>query len=137
MLTTDEWLSAGAITRDVVPRGLETAVADTGIYREGDVFWTRGTERARVFVARRGHSALTVTVHIGPAGGIVDLRVAGVGHGLALEPNETRAIEFDIPAHAEWVPISIRASRAFRPADVDPQSQDQRLLGCQVRVALR
>ncbi len=136
-LTTDEWMRAGAITSDVVPRGREAAVADTGIYREGEVFWTRGTERARVFVARRGHAALTVTVHIGPAGGIVDLRVAGVGQRLTLEPNETRSVDFDIPPHAEWVPITLRASRAFRPADVDPQSQDQRLLGCQVRVTLR
>ena len=94
-------------------------------------------ERARVFVGARGHSAFTVTVHIGPLGGTVDLRAAAVGHVLSMAPNETRSVEFDVVPQADWVPISIRASRAFRPADVDPQSGDQRLLGCQVRVTLR
>ena len=126
-----------AITSDLVPRGWKAPAPDTGIYAEGDLFWTKATERARVFVGTKGRSALIVTVHIGPNGGTVELRAAAVGHVLPMAPNETRSVEFDLVPQADWVPISIRASRAFRPADVDPQSGDQRLLGCQVRVTLR
>jgi hypothetical protein len=137
ILTRDEWMRAGAITSNLVPPGWKAPAPDTGIYPEGDLFWTKATERARVFVAAKGRSALTVTVHIGPAGGTVELRAAGVGHVLAMAPNETRSVEFAVVPLADWVALSIRASRAFRPADIDPQSGDQRMLGCQVRVTLR
>jgi hypothetical protein len=134
----DEWREAGTLTAEFGTPDSTPPLPPRGIYPEGDSFWTMGTERGRVLVAPRGRPTLDLTVHIGPTGGICRTSVNGEVRADPLHPNETRLFVFEgLPATAAWVPVSVQASRAFRPADVDPQSTDQRLLGCQVHLALR
>jgi len=77
-----------------------------------------------------------LTLHVGPQQTSVSLRVAGRAETLSLQPNETRAVRFALPAGAAVVPIAVQASAAFRPSEVDRSSTDRRQLGCQVRVEL-
>jgi len=153
-LTREEWLRVGSLTADLdrssaehppvpavvterVATGVVVAYIDDHTYPEGGVFWTKGTERGTVLVNPGGNSQLVLVVHAGPDGALVLLRVNGLPTEMRLTVNETREIELDIPAAVLWVPISVQSSTAFRPADVDPQTADQRLLGCQVRVLVR
>jgi hypothetical protein len=136
-LLADEWVHAGTITADVAPPDGAPPAANTHVYDEGDVFWTEGTSRATVFVAPRGHTSLSAMVHIGPGGGTVAMRVGTEQQTLELRPDETREVEFALPPQAAWVAVSVQSSSAFRPADPVRGSEDQRLLGCQVRLTLR
>ena len=137
-LDAEQWRRAGTITGSLAGH-LHGPVAylDDRSYPEGEVFWTRGTERARVLIAAAGHGALTVIAHVGPGGGTVNVRVGEQEVTMPMAANETRQQDFEVPSDAAWVPIAVEASSAFRPSDVDPTSRDQRLLGAQVRVVLR
>ncbi len=90
-----------------------------------------------MLLAPHGSRALTLILHIGPGGGTAHVRVGANAADLTLSANETRTLDFELPPDAAWVPISVEASSAFRPSDVDSQSGDHRLLGAQVRVVLR
>jgi hypothetical protein len=138
VLGPDQWREAGTLTADLAAPDQTPPLAASGIYAEGDSFWTMGTDRGRVLVAPRGRRTVEATVHIGPAGGICRTWVNGDVWAEPMQPNETRQLTFDrISAKAAWVAVTVQASHAFRPADVDPQSTDQRLLGCQVQLTLR
>jgi hypothetical protein len=138
MLNPHELEAAGTLSSDIAVAGGAPPLPASGMYSEGASFWTMGTERARVLVEARGHRSVEVTVHIGPSGGRCRTSVNGNTQAQPLQPNETRVLRFDrIPPEAVWVPVTVQASHAFRPAAVDPQSRDERLLGCQVQVALR
>jgi hypothetical protein len=139
----------------VVPRSARTAVdihaiepvgdrpgayvvyADGDTYPEGGVFWTRGTQTGKVFVAPAGASTLALTLHAGPAGGVMRVLVDGHDRGLTLAPNQTQTIEISLSRSVRLVPILVAAPQRFRPADHEPGSTDQRWLGCQVRIDLR
>ena len=48
----------------------------------------------------------------------------------------TERVAFDLPSAASLVPMTVRSTVMFRPAEVDRSSTDMRGLGCQVRVDL-
>jgi hypothetical protein len=112
------------------------AYADDHTYPEKGVFWTRDTEQGRVVVATAGATTLRLVLHVGPTGGSVALNVGGRAMDLELQPNETRELSFPLAPGTRRIAVSARAARSFRPADVDPGSDDRRLLGCQVRPLL-
>jgi hypothetical protein len=113
------------------------AYADANTFPEGGIFWTRDTHEGDVFVAPAGATMLVLTLYPGPVGGRVSLRVGGQHLEVNLSRDETRQIEVPVPDGMRLVPLSVQASGTFRPADVDPRSDDVRWLGCQVRVELK
>jgi hypothetical protein len=110
---------------------------DQSAYPEGGVFWTRDTEAATVLVAPAGASRLALTLHLGPLAGDVRVVVAGAEHIVAVPAGGVAVLETDVAPGAGLVPVIVQSPTTFRPAEVDPASDDQRRLGCQVRVELR
>ena len=113
------------------------AYIDDFAFPEGGVFWTRGTSRGEVLVVPEGAGRIYLTLHVGAAGGVVRLSVAGQAQEVDMKPGETRSVSVAVPPGSLYVPVSVQAPGAFRPAEVDPQSTDTRSLGCQVRVEVR
>jgi hypothetical protein len=137
VLAPEEWRAAGTLTANITAPD-HPPLQPSGIYAEGESFWTMGTEQGRVLIRPRGRQTIDLTIHVGPTGGICRTWAIGETWADPLQPNETRRVTFNgIPADAAWVAVTVEASHAFRPADVDPQSADQRLLGCQVHPTLR
>jgi hypothetical protein len=113
------------------------AYANDETYPENGVFWTRATSRGDVVVFPAGATAIALILHVGPIRGRVRLRAAGRDLDTDMEPNDTRRVVIAVPSGREFVPVSVQAPGAFRPAEVEPGSTDTRLLGCQVRVELQ
>ena len=110
--------------------------ADDLAYPEGGIFWTRGTGPTRVLVAPGGASRLTLTLSLGPMSGDVRLVVGDRTSTVTVPANEPTRVIFDLPPGVRTVPLEVRSPTMFRPSEVDPDSGDRRLLGCQVRVVL-
>jgi hypothetical protein len=112
------------------------AYLDDRTYPEGGVFWTRDTREGAVVIATAGASSLNLILHVGPTGGPVSIEAGGRRLDVSLGPDETREVTVPLPVGVGKITVSVKASRAFRPAEVDPKSDDGRLLGCQVRPLL-
>lgn len=110
---------------------------DSTTYPEGGVFWTRGTDPATVLVAPGGASRLLLTMYLGPLSGDVRVSVAGKESRVRVEANTVAQFETSLPSDARLVPVHIQSPGQFRPAEIDPASDDTRRLGCQVRISLR
>jgi hypothetical protein len=117
--------------------GAYIVYADANTYPEGGIFWTRDTHEGDVFVAPAGAATLLLTLYQGPVAGPVSLHVGGQRLDVNLSRDETRQIEVPAPGGMTLVPVRVQAPGTFRPADVDPKSDDMRWLGCQVRIDLR
>jgi hypothetical protein len=125
-------------TLDEIPMrpGAYIAYVDDKAYPEGGVFWTRGTSRAQVFVVPAGGSKLALTVHAGLIAETVHLRINDTRRDLEMISGATMRLEFDVNPAALYIPLTVQASAAFRPSEVEPPSSDSRLLGCQVRIQI-
>jgi hypothetical protein len=116
--------------------GAYVIYVDENVYPEGGVFWTRGTQETEVLLAPGNYSRLGLTLHLGPHTGTVRVSVAGQPHEASVEVNGTAEVQIDLPHGQRLVPISIQSPTSFRPSEVNPSSDDTRLLGAQVRVNL-
>ena len=110
------------------------AYVNDGAFPEGGVFWTRGTIEADVLVAPAGAPFVNLTLHAGPVGGEVKVRVNGTLTPVVLNGGETRVVSVLVPAGSQVVALSVQSSTSFRPSEVDKGSTDARELGCQVRI---
>jgi hypothetical protein len=110
--------------------------ANAHAFPEGGVFWTRGLEAATVFVAPGGASRLRLTLHLGPNAGEVAVSAAGEERRVLVPRNDSATLDLSVPHGMRYVPVSVRSSAQFIPAEVDPDSADRRRLGVQVRVTL-
>ena len=128
--------TATSIERAGGPVPAVIAYVDDTTYPENGVFWTRGTERGTVVLFGSGAPAARVTVHVGPLETDVALGVVGERRDLHLTPNETRDVVVRLAQGQSRFVVTARASRAFRPAEVDRSSDDLRSLGCQIRAQL-
>lgn len=117
-------------------RGGLIGYTDDFAYAEDGTFWTRGTHRSTVAITTAGASTLRLILHVGPPGSTVELSVDGHRQQLEMRPNETRDVDIALPSITTRVAVSIRASRAFVPAEVETGNFDRRSLGCQVRPVL-
>jgi len=117
-------------------QGSLLAYADRNSWPEGGVFWTRSTRTAVVYIAPAGASQATFTVHTGPNAGIVRVEVGPERHEANVPRDGVVDLVVPLPRGVEAVPVRISASTSFIPAAVDPHSNDQRSLGCQVRIRL-
>lgn len=112
------------------------AYTDDRTFPEGGVFWTRGTERGTIAIVTSGASKLRLILHVGPNRGPVVVEAGGRRLDLDLAADETREIDLPIGPGSTRVVLSVQATRAFRPAEVDAKSDDRRALGVQVRPQL-
>lgn len=110
------------------------AYVNDGAFPEGGVFWTRGTTAADVLVATAGAPFVNLTLHAGPAGGEVKVRVNGTLTPIVLNGGETRMVPVPVPAGSQVLALSVQSPTSFRPSEVDKGSTDTRELGCQVRI---
>jgi hypothetical protein len=114
--------------------GAYLAYIDEHAYPEGGVFWTRGTEGAEVLLAPGAYQRVALTMHLGPGRGDVRFSVAGEERVVAVEANGSAEVQLVLPHGLRLVPIRVQSPTSFRPSEVDPSSDDTRLLGCQVRI---
>ncbi|OFW22427.1 MAG: hypothetical protein A3H97_16805 [Acidobacteria bacterium RIFCSPLOWO2_02_FULL_65_29] len=87
-----------------------------------------------MLVAPGPHARLLLTLHLGPRAGSVTLSAAGREQTAMVEPNGSTEVQLEVPHGLRLVPLTIQSPTSFRPSEVDPSSDDTRLLGCQVRV---
>jgi hypothetical protein len=116
--------------------GAYIVYVDAHAYPEGGVFWTRATELATVLVAPGGASRILLTLHLGPESGDVKVSLAGKETTVRVEADHTAEVQLAVPDGLRLVPITVESTTSFRPAEVNPASDDTRPLGCQVRVSL-
>jgi hypothetical protein len=103
------------------------------IYPEGGVFWTRSTDAGEVVVFPAGAPELRLTLHAAAAA-TMQVTVDGRTRSVAMQASETRVVAVPVEAGRPFVRLSVQASKAIRPADLDPASTDRRLLGCYVKI---
>jgi len=116
--------------------GAYVLYTDANAYPEGGVFWTRGTEPTTVRVAPAGASEMVLTVFTGPRDTRLELTVGDESRTIDVLAGAVEDVVFPLEGGG-LVPVTVRASGAFRPSDADAASGDTRLLGGQVRVRLR
>jgi hypothetical protein len=80
--------------------------------------------------------ALRQGAYRGPESGDVKISVAGKETTVRVEADRTAEVQIAVPDGLRPVPITVESTTRFRPADVNPASDDTRPLGCQVRVSL-
>jgi hypothetical protein len=116
--------------------GAYLAYLDRGAFDEGGEFWTAGGRDASLLVFPAGASRLTLLVTAGAAGGQATVVLAGRRHEWTLAPGQGEAIDLPLPPASGALPLSVRFTGSFRPADVDPESRDRRLLGLRVGITV-
>lgn len=109
---------------------------DEHAFPEGGTFWTRGTRRARLWIAPAGATRMMLTVSTGPLAGEVRLTSASGSRRVHVEAGRTQKVTFDVPEGGALVPLEVQSSTVFLPTDGDPQTRDIRPLGCRVEIAL-
>lgn len=115
--------------------GAYMAYLDRNAFPEGGVFWTHSTDAAEVAIATAGAPSVNLTIYTGPKAGVVQLVVDGRASDVAVGPGETRVLTMAVaPSNPGYMLVRVQSLSAFSPAEVDHQSSDTRLLGCQVRV---
>jgi hypothetical protein len=117
--------------------GAYLVYVDDHAYPEGGTFWTRSTDAATVLVAPGASSQIVLTLHLGPESGDVRVSGAGTDTTVRVEANKTAEVQMAVPDGLRLVPITIQSSTTFRPSAVDRSTDDDRALGCQVRVDVR
>jgi hypothetical protein len=116
--------------------GAYLVYTDEHAYPEGPVFWSRGTAETALWVAPAGASKIMLKLSTGPKSGDVSVSVAGQSQTVSMVANEVKDVTFDLPPGRSIVPLTVRSTVTFRPAEIDRKSTDMRGLGCQVRISL-
>lgn len=98
--------------------------------------WVKGEQRSTLLVAPAGATMLRLSVQRGASAGRVTVSVDGRETVLSLEAGETRHVEIAVRPDSPLVSIAIAPSGGFRPADRNPNSKDDRWLGCRVTITL-
>jgi hypothetical protein len=90
--------------------------------------WIAGRSNAEFAIASEPHAPLQLLVRNGPVENHVTLASAAWREQLRLAAGEERLVP--VPAgNRLTTPLTVSAANGFRPADVDPGSEDRRLLG--------
>lgn len=116
--------------------GAYLVYTDDNAYPEMGTFWSRRTAATTVLVAPGGAARLVLTLSTGPNAGTVEIGVAGDRRVVPVAAGGEQVVAFPLPQGRRLVPVTIRSSVEFRPADVDARTRDMRGLGCRVQVAL-
>ena len=91
--------------------------------------WVAGGSSAEFAVTPDAQAPLRLFVRNGPAENKVTLESAGWQETLILEPGAERIVQIPTDHPRRVIPLKVAATKGFRPADVDPKSDDVRFLG--------
>jgi hypothetical protein len=106
----------------------ETYVEPTGLWVKG------GREAGLVITAAPEISTVRLLVRNGAQDNTVELRTGAASTPMVLAGWEERVVEIPAPQRGSAVLVRVRPVGGFRPADVDPQSEDDRWLGCWIEI---
>ena len=109
---------------------------DSNVWVEPGGFWVRGGAPASLLVSPADASTVVVVIRNGGSAGPVTVEFAGRQETLSLDAWETHELRVPVTRQELLEPFTISATNGFRPAESDPESQDQRWLGCWVRLSL-
>jgi hypothetical protein len=103
---------------------------------EPEGFWVLGRRPTRLTLAPAAGApaALSIQLRSDQVANHVVLRAPGWTHELDLKPGEAQQVELP-PASRGVVSLTIEASAGFVPAELNPASKDQRLLGVWVEIS--
>ena len=91
--------------------------------------WIAGRSDAEFAIATEPQAPLQVLVRNGPVENSVRLSSAAWHETLQLNAGEERLVKVPSDEHGRTTPLKVEAANGFRPAEVDPGSEDRRLLG--------
>jgi len=91
--------------------------------------WVGGRSDAEFAIATEPQAPLHVLVRNGPVDNRVQLSSAAWQVTLDLKAGEERLVKVPSIERARTTPLKVEAANGFRPAEVDPGSEDRRLLG--------
>jgi hypothetical protein len=106
---------------------------DDRTYPEPTGFWTGGGQTSWFTFASRTSTPPQLRLRAGPIATSVRVSWPGFAQQFRLEANELRVLALPSTATGVW-PAAIETTEPFVPARVDPQSRDQRRLGCWIEV---
>lgn len=110
--------------------GADVFFTTDGQYAERDGIWFKaGAVPVVVRPRRAGASGVAIFLRNGPRPNVVELASGGWREQLSLLPGQEASVEWPWSAGARERVLEVRTAEAFRPADVDPASQDLRRLG--------
>jgi hypothetical protein len=109
---------------------------DEHTFPEGGTFWTRGTRRARLWIAPAGAARMRISLSTGPLAGDVLLKTSVGSRKVQVPAGRPEQVTFDLPEGSALVPLEVQSTTVFLPTDGDSQSRDIRPLGCRVEIAL-
>jgi len=139
LISRDERLDPGRI-RAVKPVGQRLGAyllfMDENTFVEPELNWVRGGHATRVLVSTGDATALRVIVR---NGGVANRIVTSAGDRYEtydLDAWETRELSVAVVPGEGVVPVTVTPERGFVPAEVEPGSNDTRVLGCTVTVVL-
>jgi hypothetical protein len=101
---------------------------DGDAWMEPTGVWIAGDSNAELAVAPDSQS-VQIFVRNGPIENAVTLESQGWRERLALKPGEERLVRMPPDTIRRLMRLKVAATRGFRPADVDPKSEDVRFLG--------
>jgi hypothetical protein len=91
--------------------------------------WIGGRSNAEFAIATDARAPLQLLVRNGPIENSVTLASAAWQERLLLNAGEERLVNVPFDGRDRTTPLTVAAANGFRPADVDPGSEDRRLLG--------
>jgi hypothetical protein len=127
-------LRTGAIVSTASFGSMRAFFHDTDAYVEPAGFWVKGQARLRVTLMKpeAATDPFMLNLHSGARANRVTLATPHWSARLDLVPNVTRTIVVPSGAHDRLMPLEIRTSTGFVPAEIEPGSRDRRRLGCWV-----
>lgn len=99
-------------------------------YFEPTGFWVLGGTVGEFAVAPDPHSAIRLFVRNAPVDNEVTLESGSWREHWTLAPGEERIVDLPVDARRLGAILTIQSLRGARPVDFDPNSDDERLLGC-------
>ena len=135
----DERREVGRI-RSVKPIGNRTGAylffMDLYTFVDPENNWVRGARVSEFLVSPAGAGRMRVVIRNGGADNRIGVTVGDHTEQLDLLAWETRELALPVRSGSELIPIRVYPESGFVPADVEPGSTDNRLLGCTVTVFL-
>jgi hypothetical protein len=105
-----------------------------GTFFEPSGFWILGHSIAEFAIAAEGQPAIRIFVRNSTANNDVYLQAGSWEQKLRLAPGQEQVVEVPLDVHRLGTLLKVETSSGARPADVDPKSDDRRLLGCWLEI---
>jgi hypothetical protein len=106
-----------------------TALLDGDAWMEPPGTWVAGESSAEFAVAPDPQSPIQLFLRNGPVANTVSLESAGWHETFTFAPGAEQLVQIPVDHVHRPVPLTVAASHGFRPADLDPASDDVRFLG--------